>query len=223
MINYFKQRIESDTNAIVLNYPYGYFSSYIYTLYETDNSTNLQAVNRDGSEWGFLGLMSRYLIRTQSSELVLLIGMLGFGLLGASILSFQKSKGQDFVEAFSTTPLIKDFGSVLARGFGAALIVYLATKGGLAIFSMGTGAQSDPNGYILLLTCFIGAVYSEKVWARISNSFTNTPAGNTAQQTGTGSNEFFAKNVTTASPEKPLHDETTITDKYPSGPPTYLS
>ncbi|HLZ89403.1 MAG TPA: hypothetical protein VKQ52_19245 [Puia sp.] len=132
---------------------------------------SLQAENRSGREWGFLGVMSDYLIKTHSSELVLLIGMLGFGLLGASLLSFApRDENSNFIESLSVKPLINNFGGVLARGFGAALIVYLATKGGLALFTLG-GAASDPNGYILLLACFIGAVFSERVWTRISNAF----------------------------------------------------
>ena len=39
---------------------------------------------------GFFGFMAKYLIKTQSSELVLLMGMVGGGLLGASLLSFQQ-------------------------------------------------------------------------------------------------------------------------------------
>src|SRR6185369_3330552 len=123
-----------------------YLLPYAISLYQLESlageDSGLTVMNKDGHEWGFLGKISSYLIRTQSSELVLLIGMLGFGLLGASILSFQKGNpDENFIQSFSTTPLIRNFGSVLACGFGAALIVYLATKGGLAIFAMG-GSQS---------------------------------------------------------------------------------
>ncbi len=118
---------------------------------------------RDGSEWGIFGVIAKYLIETQSSELVLLIGMLGFGLLGASIFSFKKSG--NFIESFKTKPLVKDFANVLTRGFGAALVVYLATKGGLTIFT--GNANTDTNGYILLLTCFTAAIFSDRVWDKI--------------------------------------------------------
>jgi hypothetical protein len=115
---------------------------------------------KDGSDWGLLGHISGYLIKAQSQDLIIIIGMIGFGILGASILSFTSMT--DFFKSVTEEPVISNFPSVLARGFGAALIIYLATKGGLAIFS--GGATTDPNGYILLLTCFIGAVFSEKVW-----------------------------------------------------------
>lgn len=142
-----------------------------YRSYIKEESTDpfIPTFVKDGSEWGLFGFIANPLIKTQSSELVLLMGMFGFGLLGASLLSFQQiNENGDFIKALKTKPLIINFGNVLARGFGAALVIYLATKGGLAIFSAGT--TTDANGYILLLTCFIGAVFSEKVWNRIRKS-----------------------------------------------------
>lgn len=142
-----------------------------YRSYIAENPTDpfIPTFVKNGSEWGFFGFMANYLIKTQSSELVLLMGMFGFGLLGASLLSFQQiNNNGNFINAFKTKPLILNFGNVLARGFGAALVIYLATKGGLAIFSAGT--TTDANGYILLLTCFVGAVFSERVWNRIRKS-----------------------------------------------------
>lgn len=161
-------RISADSvgKGIYTNVTYNYTSPYTRLLRDYSNEVFLSMYQRDGSDWGVLGYISGYLIKTKSQELVLLVGMIGFGILGASILSFVPS--EDFLQAFSEQPVIKNFHNVLARGFGAALIIYLAAKGGLAIFSMGNNA--DPNGYILLLTCFIGAVFSEKVWTKVSNS-----------------------------------------------------
>ena len=158
-----------------------YFVPYPTTIdqiEQLDGDFKLEAEKRTGREWGFLGIMSEYLLDTHSPELVLLIGMIGFGLLGAALLSFApKDDNSNFIESFSTKPLIKNFGGVLARGFGAALIVYLATKGGLALFTLG-GTTSDPNGYVMLLACFIGAVFSERVWSRVSNAFASNPTPN---------------------------------------------
>jgi hypothetical protein len=49
----------------------------------------------------------------------------------------------------------------VARGVGAAIVVFLATYGGLAIFA---GAGAQPNAYIVLFTCFLAAVFSDEVW-----------------------------------------------------------
>lgn len=147
------------------------FLTYHSYIEENNEQPFIPAYIKTGSEWGFFGFMANYLIKTQSSELVLLMGMFGFGLLGASLLAFRQSDGtsnDNVIESFKTKPLIINFGNVLARGFGAALVIYLATKGGLAIFSAGT--STDANGYILLLTCFVGAVFSEKVWNKIQKT-----------------------------------------------------
>ncbi|MCG2589126.1 hypothetical protein [Rhodohalobacter sulfatireducens] len=86
--------------------------------------------------------------------------MLGFGLLGAAISSFvreqvtRKDKDQN-------EPLVKDLVGVLVRGLSAAVVIFLAVVGGLAIFT--EGAQ-QPNAYVLFFTCLVGAVFSDDVW-----------------------------------------------------------
>ncbi len=135
------------------------------TSFGSSNQTN----------WGVFEFVAGYLVRPQSTELVLLIGMLGFGLLGASILSFRQSEPDEtMLDSFLTKPLIVRFGDVLARGFGAALIVYMATKAGLSVFS--TGTSTNANGYMLLLACFAGAIFSQNVWNWFSTTFRITPA-----------------------------------------------
>ncbi|MDB5210747.1 MAG: hypothetical protein JWQ30_1574 [Sediminibacterium sp.] len=165
-----KDRNINDSLTDIITVFYGRLGDYYSYIPTNQLDAWLPSFNKNGSDWGFFGYIAKYLIQTESSELVLLIGMFGFGLLGASILSFRKStESSNTLDSLQNEPLIHNFFNVLARGFGAALIVYLATKGGLAIFSL--GSTSDPNGYILLLTCFIAAVYSERVWNKVSGSF----------------------------------------------------
>ena len=154
----------NETN-VEQRYPLPAFSMYLYVISEYNFSNNLYVHKRDGSEWGMFGWNAHFLIATGSLEFILLIGMFAFGVLGASILSIVNT--DNFFESFKKEPIIKNFVNVLARGFGAALIIYLATKAGLTIFTGGN--TPDPNGYMLLLTCFIGAVYSEPVWTSMSN------------------------------------------------------
>ncbi|MES2330533.1 MAG: hypothetical protein V4539_13100 [Bacteroidota bacterium] len=165
-----KDRNSNDSLNEIITVFYGRLGDYYNYIPNNQLDAWLPSFNKNGSDWGFFGYIAKYLIQTESSELVLLIGMFGFGLLGASILSFRKTtESSNTLDSLQNEPLIHNFFNVLARGFGAALIVYLATKGGLAIFSL--GSTSDPNGYILLLTCFIAAVYSERVWNKVSGSF----------------------------------------------------
>jgi hypothetical protein len=96
----------------------------------------------------------------QSNDLTLIVGMLGFGLFGAAISSFVKEQSR---RVLSEPPIDSNvnISSVMVRGLSAAVVVFLAVKGGLAIFTVGS---QDPNAYVLFFACLVGAVFSEKVW-----------------------------------------------------------
>jgi len=108
---------------------------------------------------GPFGFMARWLLRTESMGLVMITGLLGFGLLGAACSSFVRERRQ--ANRRSDRPLVENLGGVVITGFGAAVVVFLAVEGGLAIFSTGS---SEPNPYVLLFTCLLAAVFSEEVW-----------------------------------------------------------
>ena len=91
-------------------------------------------------------------------SLVCIVGLIGFGLLGAAASTIIRERG---TQRLSKTPLVSDLPSVIVRGVTAAVVVFLAVKGGLAIFALQT---PDPNPYVLLLTCLVAAVFSEPVW-----------------------------------------------------------
>jgi hypothetical protein len=77
---------------------------------------------------------------------------------------------------------------VVIRGLSAAIVVFLAVEGGLAIFAGGT-VDPDPNPYVLLLTCPIGAVFSEHIWEwaqeKLNQWFANRPETNGTPQNTT--------------------------------------
>jgi hypothetical protein len=114
------------------------------------------AAPQAGAGWGPFGLVARWLLQTKSFALTLITGMLGFGLLGSAIATFVRAGTER-----SQTSLMAEVTSVLVRGLSAAVVVFLAVKGGLAIFSAG---DNDPNAYVVFLTCLVGAVFSEDVW-----------------------------------------------------------
>lgn len=110
-----------------------------------------------GTQWGIFGLISGWLLRANSYALILIIGMLGFGLFGSMISSVvreysQRQQGQ---------PIVSDITSAVIRGLSAAVVVFLSVKGGLAVF---TTEDVEPNAYVLFFTCLVGAVFSEKIW-----------------------------------------------------------
>lgn len=108
-----------------------------------------------GAGWGPFGWVANWLLRTRSFALTLITGMLGFGLLGAAISSFVRAEP---VRAGDPRGLV---GHVVIRGVSAAVVVFLAVKGGLAVFASNS---SEPNAYILFFICLVGAVFSEDVW-----------------------------------------------------------
>jgi hypothetical protein len=82
--------------------------------------------------------------------------MLGFGLFGSASSSFIRHRAAKQEGLF-----VADLIGVVIRGSSAAVVVFLAVEGGLSIFATGS---SEPNPYVLLLTCLVAAVFSEKVW-----------------------------------------------------------
>ena len=112
-----------------------------------------------GEGWGPFALVSQWLLRTRSQELALITGMFGFGLLGSAVVTFVRPRratrsGEDSVAI--------EVAGIVARGLSAAIVVFLAVKGGLAVFS---SSAANPNAYVVFFTCLLGAVFSEHVWA----------------------------------------------------------
>jgi len=145
-------------------------SAYVYkpTLYTEDFLTGqssfrnratdpLPAPPLPGSQWGIFGLISRWLLRANSYALILITGMLGFGLFGSLISSIVREHSQRRPEE----PLVKDLDAAVVRGLSAAVVVFLSVKGGLAVF---TNQEVEPNSYVVFFTCLVGAVFSERIW-----------------------------------------------------------
>lgn len=118
-----------------------------------------------GSYLGPFALVARWLLRTESLALALIVGMIGFGLLGSACSSFVREKS---ARTDSNQPLVRDLSGVIIRGCSAAVVVFLAAQGGLAIFG---STNTEPNPYVLLLTCLVAAVFSDSVWERTQQWF----------------------------------------------------
>lgn len=157
-------------------------------IYPTTSQSGLFSIPRDieylpnppepGSGWGTLGIMSRWLLKTRSFDLVLIIGMVGFGLIG-SVIGL-------FIPAKKDHPNIKpaeqkiNFRKIL-RGFYAAVILFLSVQAGSEIFLDG---DYRANPYTLFWFCLVGAAFGEVVWenalkqlfAKIGGSSNSTSA-----------------------------------------------
>ena len=110
-----------------------------------------------GSNMGPFSYVASWLLRTESLPLAQIVGLLGFGLLGSAVSSLVRKNPRARSHEFVT----EELAAMVIRGATAAVVVFLAVKGGLAVFTSGEG---NPNSYVLLLTCLIAAVFSEDVW-----------------------------------------------------------
>ena len=168
-----------------------------------------------GESLGPIGLIVRWLLRAESMPLALISGMLGFGLFGSAISRFvrthmdQKKEGE---------PLVADLGRIVLTGASAAVVVFLSVQGGLAAFS-GTKDAPEPNPYSLLLTCFIAAIFSERIWEwarnRLQQSFSSGSHGNGSS--GKSPPEATSPPMSSASPERVAPQESS--EPLPPAPP----
>jgi hypothetical protein len=115
---------------------------------------------RLGGRLGPFEPVAGWLLKTESLSLALVVSLLGFGLLGASASTIIRSHGAS--PPPHGQPLVPNLLSVIVRGLSAAMVVFLVVEGGLSVFA---SSSSEPNPYVLMLTCLIAAVFSEPVWA----------------------------------------------------------
>jgi hypothetical protein len=120
-----------------------------------------------GASLGPLKTLAGWLLETESLQLALIVGMLGAGLLGSAVASFLHARG-DSPEATAA-----ELTSVVVRGVTAAIVLFLALQGGLSTMVVSPGGSGPrPNPYVLLLVCFVAAVFSEHVWEAARARFT---------------------------------------------------
>lgn len=131
-----------------------------------------------GTSLGPVGSATRWLLATESMPVTLITGLVGFGLLGALVARFVRKP-----ETGEDEESIGEIATLVFSGFVAALVVYVAAYGGLAIVSE---ADGNPNPYIVFAACLTGAVYSSQVWeaarqrlARQTQIATDGAPGNT--------------------------------------------
>lgn len=129
-----------------------------------------------GQGLGPFRLVALWLLAPESISLALIVGMIGFGLLGSAVSTFVRESKEH--ERKPGEPLVEDLAGIVLRGVSAAIVVFLAVEGGLTVFSVGEG---DPNPYVLLFTCLVGAVFSERVWAWAREKIITPPSGDGAK------------------------------------------
>lgn len=123
-----------------------------------------------GSSLGPIGQATGWLLRAQSLPLTLVVGLVGYGLLGALISRFVIARD----EGFRIDSAI-EFAVVALAGFVAALVVFVSSFGGMYILAR---EATEPNPYAVFALCLGGAIFSSQVWTNLRDRL-----GDAAQQT----------------------------------------
>jgi hypothetical protein len=157
----------ADINNTIINYPY--YDPANLRLDSLEKSCDIDFVleqeivpNQDSrpkppnSEFGIPTIMQlvgvKWLTQTESRDLVLLVGVIGFGLFGTLVKPFVRGERSRSRRNY-------------IGGMSAAIIVYLLSIGGLAIFTQGAA----PKPYAIYVASLVAAVYSEEVWRWVRN------------------------------------------------------
>lgn len=112
-----------------------------------------------GSWLGLIGRWAGWLLQSEAMPVVIVVGLVGFSLLGATVSRVVRQS----LEGPGTQLTLDDLLFVIAGGTTSAFVVFLAAYGGLAVLG-GGASTSDPNPYVVFVTCLVAAVYSELVW-----------------------------------------------------------
>jgi hypothetical protein len=128
-----------------------------------------------GEDWGIFMPFIKGFAASRNIDVLLLLGMIGFGLFGSAITLYVTTKeDEDKKKKVGHNVML-----VLVRGFSATVVVFLAIRGGIAILNTGS---NNPNPLVLFLFCFIGSVFSEPIWEwakqKVDNTFPRNSNGN---------------------------------------------
>ncbi|GEM_PF-2850007 len=118
-----------------------------------------------GEKFGFLfNFLFGWLLKSESLPLAMIVGLLGFGLLGSACSSFVRERIDKTVKKKSKedSPLVEDLPKVFVIGVSAAILAFLSVMGGFSVLF--TNA-TEPNPYSLLLVCLVAAAFGEDVWS----------------------------------------------------------
>ena len=112
-----------------------------------------------GTSLGPIGKATGWLLRAQSLPLTLVVGLVGYGLLGALISRFVIARDNEF-----RIDNAIEFAVVALAGFVAALVVFVSSFGGMYILAR---EATDPNPYAVFALCLGGAIFSSSVWTNL--------------------------------------------------------
>lgn len=108
-------------------------------------------------DYFLIGPATAWLIDPASMPLIIIVGLVGFSFLGASVSRIVRIGAGVGIGGLSLSDVLQ----IIIGGATAALVVFLASYGGLAVLG---DSSIDPNPYVVFVLCLIGALFSEDVW-----------------------------------------------------------
>lgn len=123
---------------------------------ETD--INVDSLSRNSIQKAFF--VTNIVVKDESQTLALIIGLIGFGLLGAIIGTFSRANAETSLTEKAT--IISSIFNTIIKSFSASIVTYLSIKGGLSIVT--ANADNSANPYFVLFLCFLASVFSEEIW-----------------------------------------------------------
>ncbi len=138
-----------------------------------------------------------------SRPILLMMGLLGFGLMGAAIRAMAKDEklidehtvNGDAAATGRAKLNAGQFGAIVVQGAGAAVAVFLAFQAGALVFS----GEPTVSPFPQLLFCFLGAVFAEEVWAWGRNALRGFLDSNGAAQNHPAPRRLLAGKIGPAS------------------------
>jgi len=156
----------------------------VFNIKSMDLNNTVPEKPKIGEQYGIFQSMSGWLLRTESMSLALIVGLFAFGLLGAMGSTFIRHRIKNNRDV-PAKDLVPNLPAVLINGISSAIVVFLAVKGMLVVFS---GRDSSLNPYILFFTCLVAAVFSEDVWKwaqqKLNEQFKNDQPNSPVNQQG---------------------------------------
>lgn len=157
------------------------FTPQLYTINISYDISRIPEKPQIGEKFGVFNNISGWLLKTESLSLALIVGLFGFGLLGSLGSTFIRRRIKNVAdnEKDDTTIVTYDMQGILINGISAAIVVFLAVKGAVVIFSTD---GDNLNPYILFFTCLVASVFSEDVWrwarTKLNQNLGNSSEGN---------------------------------------------
>jgi hypothetical protein len=123
-----------------------------------DTDLNIDSFSRNTAFKVFF--LANIVAKDESQTLALILGLIGFGLLGAIIGTFSRSNAAP--DLTSRANVINSIFTTIVKSFSASVVTYLSIRGGLSIIT--NNGDNSANPYFILFVCFIASVYSEEIW-----------------------------------------------------------